>query len=69
LSEEHREVITLARVVRLPHALVGEALGRSEEAARQLLVRALTRLACIATRHFLLGLTQHYDPAWRPALA
>jgi RNA polymerase sigma factor (sigma-70 family) len=45
LSEDHREVITMARVVRLPHTVIAEVLGRSEEAARQLLARALVRLA------------------------
>lgn len=45
LSEEHREVITLARVVQLPHAAIASAMGRSEAAVRQLLVRALLRLA------------------------
>jgi RNA polymerase sigma-70 factor (ECF subfamily) len=45
LSEEHREVITLARVVRLPHRVIGEVMDRSEEAVRQLLGRALLRLA------------------------
>lgn len=45
LSEEHREVITMARIVQLPHAAIAELMGRSEEAVRQLLVRALRRLA------------------------
>lgn len=45
LSEEHREVITMARVAQLPHAVIAELTGRSEEAVRQLLVRALRRLA------------------------
>ncbi|MEZ5964029.1 MAG: sigma-70 family RNA polymerase sigma factor [Planctomycetota bacterium] len=45
LSEEHREVIALARVVGLPHRVIGDVLGRSEEATRQLLGRALLRLA------------------------
>lgn len=45
LSEEHREVITLARLVHLPHRVIAEVMGRSEEAARQLLGRALLRLA------------------------
>lgn len=44
LSDEHREVITLARIVRLPHAVIAEVMGRSEEAVRQLLARALLRL-------------------------
>lgn len=45
LSEEHRDVITMARIVGLPHAVVAEFLGRSEAAVRQLLARALVRLA------------------------
>lgn len=45
LTEEHREVITLARVVGLPHRVIAESMERSEEATRQLLGRALLRLA------------------------
>lgn len=45
LSEEHREVITMARIVGLPHAVIAEAMGRSEEAVRQLLMRALLKLS------------------------
>ena len=45
LSEEHREVITLARVVQLPHAVIAASMGRTEAAVRQLLVRALLQLA------------------------
>lgn len=45
LSEEHREVITLARVVRLPHAAIAASMGRSVPAVRQLLVRSLLHLA------------------------
>lgn len=44
LSEEHREVVTLARIVRLPHRVIAEVLGRSEEATRQLLARSMLRL-------------------------
>lgn len=44
LSDEHREVVTLARVVRLPHKVIAEVMGRSETAVRQLLVRALLSL-------------------------
>ena len=44
LSEEHREVITLARLARLPHAVTAEVMDRSEEAVRKLLARALLRL-------------------------
>jgi RNA polymerase sigma-70 factor, ECF subfamily len=45
LAEEHREVITMARIVGLPHAVIAEAMGRSEQAVRQLLVRALLKLS------------------------
>lgn len=45
LSEEHREVITLARIVQLPHEVIAESMGRSEAAVRQLLVRALLSLS------------------------
>ncbi len=41
LTEDHREVITLARIVGLPHKVIAEVMGRSEEATRQLLGRAL----------------------------
>lgn len=44
LSEEHREVITLSRLVGLPHAVIAETMDRSEAAARQLLARALLQL-------------------------
>lgn len=45
LSPEHREVITLARIVGLPHREVAAAMGRSETASRMLLYRALAALA------------------------
>lgn len=45
LDEDHREVITMARIVQLPHAVIAEVTGRSEAAVRQLLVRALRALA------------------------
>lgn len=45
LSEEHREVIALARIARLPHDVVAERMGRSVGAVRQLLGRALLKLA------------------------
>ncbi len=45
LSEEHREVITLARLVRLPHRVIAEVMSRSEPAVRKLLGRALLELA------------------------
>lgn len=45
LTDEHREVITMARIAQLPHAVIAEVMGRSEAAVRQLLVRALRCLA------------------------
>lgn len=45
LSEEHREVVTMARIAQLPYDVIAELMGRSEDAVRQLLVRALRRLA------------------------
>lgn len=45
LPAEHREVITLARTVGLPHRVVAEMMGRSEGAVRQLLGRALAGVA------------------------
>ncbi len=50
LGEEHREVITLARIVQLPHAVIAESMGRSEAAVRQLLVRALLALSLALKR-------------------
>jgi RNA polymerase sigma factor (sigma-70 family) len=44
LSEEHREVISLARLARLPHKVIAEVTGRSEPATRQLLARAMVQL-------------------------
>jgi RNA polymerase sigma-70 factor (ECF subfamily) len=44
LTEPQREVLTLARVVGLPHAVIAERLGKSEVAVRQLLVRAMVAL-------------------------
>ena len=45
LSEEHREVITLAHVVGLSRAEIAEQMERSEGAVRVLLHRALARLS------------------------
>jgi len=47
LSEEHREVILLARVAGLDRTQIGAAMGRSEGAIRVLLHRALARLASL----------------------
>lgn len=45
LSNEHREVVTLARLVRLPHRVIAEVMERSEAAVRKLLGRAMLELA------------------------
>jgi RNA polymerase sigma-70 factor (ECF subfamily) len=45
LSDEHREVILLARVVGLSAREIGEQMQRSESAVRSLLHRALAELA------------------------
>ncbi len=45
LSEEHREVITLSRIVHLPHKVIAEVMSRSEAATRQLQARAMVQLA------------------------
>lgn len=47
LSEDHREVITLACLLEQQHRDIAERLGRSEEAVRQLLARARARLAML----------------------
>ena len=44
LSDDHRQVITLARVVGMSHAEIADEMGRSEGAVRVLLHRALVRL-------------------------
>ncbi len=45
LPADQREVIVLSRIAGLPHAQIAERLQRSEGAVRQLLHRALARLA------------------------
>jgi RNA polymerase sigma-70 factor (ECF subfamily) len=47
LSEEHREVLTLAHLVGLSRAEIGRQMGRTEEAVRALLHRATARLAIL----------------------
>lgn len=47
LPEDYREVITLARIARLPRAEIAEQMGRSEGSVRMLLLRALAQLASI----------------------
>lgn len=44
LPDDYREVITLSRVVRLSHAEIAAQMGRSPNATRTLLGRALARL-------------------------
>lgn len=44
LPPEHREVILLRKFEELPFAEIGRRLGRSEDAARMLLARAMTAL-------------------------
>jgi RNA polymerase sigma factor (sigma-70 family) len=44
LTEPQREVLTLARVAGLPHAVIAARMGKSEVAVRQLLVRAMAAL-------------------------
>ncbi len=44
LSDEHKEIVTLAKLVGLSHAEIAAQLGKTEEACRQLLRRALIKL-------------------------
>jgi RNA polymerase sigma-70 factor (ECF subfamily) len=50
LNDDHREVITLTRIVGLSHAEAAQEMGRSEDAVRVLLQRALARLAWFLSR-------------------
>ncbi|MEM7203051.1 MAG: sigma-70 family RNA polymerase sigma factor [Planctomycetota bacterium] len=45
LSDDEREVVTLSRIVGLPHREIATQMGRTEQATRALLYRAMTRLA------------------------
>jgi RNA polymerase sigma-70 factor (ECF subfamily) len=45
LPEDHREVLSLTRIAGLSYAEVGERLGKTEGAVRQLVYRARARLA------------------------
>lgn len=45
LDQDHRDVIVWSRLVGLPHREIAERLGRSEQAVRSLLSRALARLS------------------------
>jgi RNA polymerase sigma-70 factor (ECF subfamily) len=51
LSEEHREVLTLAYFAGLSRAEIGAQLGKTEEAVRSLLHRATARLAILLEAH------------------
>jgi RNA polymerase sigma factor (sigma-70 family) len=50
LSDEHREVITLSRIVGLSHEEIAQEMQRSPGATRVLLHRALARLGSLLTR-------------------
>jgi RNA polymerase sigma-70 factor (ECF subfamily) len=63
LSEEHREVITLARLAELPTAIIAETMDRSEAAVRKLLGRALLALAAELRRR---GVAVQARPATEP---
>ena len=45
LSAEQQEVVTMARIMKLPHTAIAATLGKSEGAVRVTLHRALARLA------------------------
>ena len=45
LSAEQREILTLHRIVGLPHSEIAARLGRTVEATRQVLHRAMAQLA------------------------
>jgi RNA polymerase sigma-70 factor (ECF subfamily) len=45
LSDDHREVILMARIAGLGHAEIAERMGRNEGAVRALLFRAMAQLA------------------------
>lgn len=47
LPQDQRDVILLARLLDMPRAEIGELMGRSEEAVRALLHRAVGRLGLI----------------------
>lgn len=47
LSPDHREVLTLARIVGLPHREIAEAMCRTEAACRVLLYRATAQLGVL----------------------
>lgn len=47
LTPRQRRVITLARIVGLPHATIGKELGLEQNAVRQLLFRSLARFSTL----------------------
>lgn len=47
LPEEYREIVMLAKIEGLSHAEIAARTGRSEEASRKMLSRALVRLATL----------------------
>jgi RNA polymerase sigma-70 factor, ECF subfamily len=47
LAPEHREVVALAHFVGLSRAEIGEQMGKTEEAVRALLFRAMARLSTL----------------------
>jgi RNA polymerase sigma-70 factor (ECF subfamily) len=51
LSDEHREVIVLRKYEELSFAEIGRRMGRSEDACRMLLARALTALTLAMSEH------------------
>lgn len=51
LSEEQREVVTLAHIVGLSRAEIGQQIGKSEGSVRMILHRALSRLAVLLRPH------------------
>lgn len=50
LPEEYAQVITLAKILGLSHDQIAEEMGRSVQASRMLLHRALARLGVILSR-------------------
>lgn len=47
LSDEHRQVVTMARILGMSHAEIGEVLQKSEPACRVTLRRAMVRLSAL----------------------
>ncbi len=63
LPEQQREVITLARIVGLPHKDIATQLGLSEANCRQLLRRGLVRLETILDGMRQQGAREPLDPS------